>query len=203
MDEAYNKAARLLGRQNLAYQEFCRENNLKPLMERIQVAQWTREDARRSILAAKGGKTVAKQADSGIIEGVERNGGKQGVQFVGKIDRELYRCVSEDITTDEVIITDERVQHIKDRHPGDYERYFKYMTEIVGNPDYILEANKPDSALLLKRFQENEKNYKLIMRLKTSHDPEGFKNSVISFQKVEDKRYIRYTHSEKVLYSRE
>ena len=40
------------------------------------------------------------------------------MQYVGKIDKELFRCVSENITTDEVIITDERVQHIKERHPG-------------------------------------------------------------------------------------
>ena len=80
------------------------------------------------------------------------------MQYVGKIDKELFRCVSENITTDEVIITDERVQHIKERHPGDYERYFEYLTRIVENPDYILEANKPDSALLLKHIEDNGKN---------------------------------------------
>ena len=37
---------------------------------------------------------------------------------LGKIDREVYSCVAGDIVTDEVIITDERVQHIKERHPG-------------------------------------------------------------------------------------
>ena len=45
---------------------------------------------------------------------------------------------------------DERIQHIKERHPGDYERYFGYLKEIVEDPDYILAANKARSALLLK-----------------------------------------------------
>lgn len=119
---------------------------------------------------------------------------------VGHIDIEIYRCIAEDITTDEVIITPERVQHIKDRHPGDYERYFRYMKNVVEAPDFILEANKPDSALILKHIEENGKNYKLILRLKTSRDQNEYKNSVISFQKVEDKRYSRYINSEKVLY---
>lgn len=44
--------------------------------------------------------------------------------------------------TDEVIITNERIQHIKDRHPNDYEQYFMYMKEIVEKPEYIIEANK-------------------------------------------------------------
>ena len=45
-------------------------------------------------------------------------GGPGRVRYVGKIDREVYSCVAGDIVTDEVIITDERVQHIKERHPG-------------------------------------------------------------------------------------
>lgn len=125
------------------------------------------------------------------------------MQTVGFIDREKFRLIAENITTDEVIITDERIGHIKDRHPGDYERYYHFITQIIECPDYILEANKPHSALLLKRFDEQEKNYKVILRLKTSEDPDGFKNSIISFQKVEDKRYARYTNCEKVLYKRE
>lgn len=49
----YQKTAKLLEKQNNHYNEFCKENNLKRLSDRIQVAQWTREDARRSIAAAR------------------------------------------------------------------------------------------------------------------------------------------------------
>lgn len=151
--------------------------------------------------ASKDGLTVA--AVSAIMSTKTQKDGGSDVQTVGHIDIEKYRCITDDITTDEVIITPERIQHIKDRHPGDYERYFRYIKEIVEDPDYILEANKPNSALVLKHIEENGKNYKLILRLKTSCDSDEYKNSVISFQKVEDKRYTRYTNSEKVLYKRE
>ena len=40
---------------------------------------------------------------------------------VGEIDRRIYKCITNDITTNEVIITDERIMHIKERHPDDYE----------------------------------------------------------------------------------
>lgn len=125
------------------------------------------------------------------------------MQYIGRLDRKIYSCVASDIVTDEVIITDERIQHIRERHPGDYERYYGYLTQIVENSNYILEANKSKSALLLKAFEENGKKYKIILCLKTSTDPDEYKNSIISFQKVEDRRYIRYTNSEKVLYRRE
>ena len=35
---------------------------------------------------------------------------------VGKINREIYKCVTTDIVTDEVIITDNQIQHIKSYH---------------------------------------------------------------------------------------
>lgn len=46
---------------------------------------------------------------------------KADVHIVGKIDKNIYKCITTDIVTDEVIITDERIQHIKERHPNDYE----------------------------------------------------------------------------------
>lgn len=35
------------------------------------------------------------------------------MHHIGQIDIEKYRVVTEDIRTDEVVITDERIQHIK------------------------------------------------------------------------------------------
>ena len=63
-----------------------------------------------------------------IIE-LKRIGGND-VFTIGKIDIEIYKCVAEDIVTDEVIITDERIQHIKSRHPDDYEKYCKYCLKL-------------------------------------------------------------------------
>ena len=73
--------------------------------------------------------------------------------LVGKIDIEIYNCITKDITTDEVIITDKQIDHIKNRHPNDYELFNKYLEKIVEQPDYIIEANKPFTALILKEIQ--------------------------------------------------
>ena len=53
------------------------------------------------------------------------------VQYVTRLDKEKYKCVSQDIVTDEVIITDERIRHIMDRHPNDYERFHSYLARII------------------------------------------------------------------------
>ena len=125
------------------------------------------------------------------------------VYIIGRLDKELYSCVSPDIQTEEVIITEDRIEHIKARHPNDFEHFFQYAEEIIESPDYILEANKPHTALILKRITENGKNYRLILRLKTSRDPAKYKNSVITFLKVKDKEWNRCIKNKKILYKSE
>ena len=57
------------------------------------------------------------------------------VHTIGKINRDIYKCVTEDIVTDEVIITDERIAHIIQRRGQDfYKKFGQYFGEILGNP---------------------------------------------------------------------
>ena len=145
--------------------------------------------------------TIEKPAKRDTIE--KTSGGGSSVHTVGRIDIEKYKVVADKIQTDEVIITDERIEHIRERHPNDFERYAQYLSKIVENPDYILEANKPNTAFLLKEFVEADERFQLILRLAVEGDIPGYKNSIITFLKVEEKRYRRYLRTKKVLYKSE
>ncbi len=125
------------------------------------------------------------------------------MHIVGKIDIEIFKCVSENIQTDEVIITDERIRHIMERHPNDYEKYYFYMSEIVAEPDFIIEANKPNTALILKSFNDGNEPFKKILRLVTSSDNKVFKNSIITFMKINNKEWDRLLRNKKILYKSE
>lgn len=122
---------------------------------------------------------------------------------VGKIDRDIYKCITEDIVTDEVIITDNQIQHIKERHPNDYEQFSKYFKEIIENPDYILKSNMPNTAFLLKHIINEEITAQLILRLQTSTDPDNYKNSIITFLKISQRKLDKYLRNKKILYRRE
>ena len=103
---------------------------------------------------------------------------------VGHIDMEKYSCVTTDIATDEVILTEERIAHIRQRHPGDYERYMQY------------------TAMCLKCFFDREAHtyIRLALRLVTPEDTAGFKNSIITFMKTNKKEYGRLLRNKKILY---
>ena len=147
--------------------------------------------------------TIAKDTEPDIIKPIDTEEEIQ-VHPVGKIDKEVYKCITEDIVTDEVIITDERIGHIKERHPNDYEKYCEYLKLIVEEPDYIVETKKPNTALILKEIKEsNERQFKTVLRLTTSTDNPGFKNSIITFMKIDETEWNRLLRNKLILYKKE
>lgn len=125
------------------------------------------------------------------------------MHIIGKINKNIYKCVTEDITTEEVIITDNQINHIKNRHPNDYENFSSYFSNILSDPDFILEANKPNTAFILKQITENDLTVQLILRLQTSQDPKGYKNSIITFLKIDIKTWNKYLRNKKILYRKD
>ncbi|MBR4510074.1 MAG: hypothetical protein IKP25_05265 [Ruminococcus sp.] len=140
---------------------------------------------------------------SDIIEEKAEETAETEVHNIGKINLDIYKCVTDDIRTDEVIITDSQIEHIKERHPNDYERFGMYFKEIVENPDYIIEANKPNTALILKEIIENGEKFKTVLRLVTSTDNPEYKNSIITFMKIAEKDWKRILKNKKILYKSE
>lgn len=58
LEAEYQKAALLLQKRNTAYDDFCKDNNLKKLSDRVSIAQWTRSEAAKATAAAR--KAAAK-----------------------------------------------------------------------------------------------------------------------------------------------
>ena len=129
--------------------------------------------------------------------------GVPGVRKICDLDIEKYQCVTPDIRTREVVVTEERIRHIQERHPQDFERYAGYLKVIVEDPDYILESSKPHTAFVLKEITEAGERFQLILRLAVPGDREGYQNSIITFLRVENKRYLRYLRTKKILYKAE
>lgn len=126
------------------------------------------------------------------------------MHIIGKINIEIYKCVTADICTDEVIITDERIEHINERHPGNYDEIKPYINAALSAPDYILEDEaRGNTGLILKKVCEGNVKFQLILRLHTSSDNVGYKNSVISAWKISEKRWENYIKNKKILYKSE
>ena len=112
------------------------------------------------------------------------------MQYIGELDKEKLGNYSNKIITNEVILTEERIKHIKEHHPGDYEKYGIYISEIIKEPDYILEDNKNiDTVLYLKSITTNKKNIQIVIRLNTIRTEINKKNSILTLWKIKNSTY--------------
>ena len=111
--------------------------------------------------------------------------------------------LTEDIITEEVIITENQIQHIKDRHPEAYNKVLKNIQETISTPDYIIRDKHAYTGLIIKRIQTEEGFLQIVLRLCTSGDEHGYKNSVISCWKISERRLQNYLRNKEILYSRE
>ncbi|MBO2526710.1 MAG: hypothetical protein CW335_00805 [Clostridiales bacterium] len=123
------------------------------------------------------------------------------VQIVGKIN-DIYDCIGTKRITDDVVITEERIEHIRTRHPNDYEKFCSFLTDIIENPDYIIEDKKPNTAGVLKEITENGEKFKLVLRIKVECDPTDYKDSVLSFWKIGDTTWKKTLKNKKTLQKR-
>lgn len=119
------------------------------------------------------------------------------MHIIARLNLEIYKCISEDILTADVIITDNQIQHIKERHPNDYENFSVFFSDIIECPDYIIETPKPNTALILKEITVNHQKFKTVLRLITSSDNIDYKNSIITFMKIDDKEWKRLLKNKK------
>lgn len=145
---------------------------------------------------------VEKAGGSGIINPSDTKEGAD-VHTVGKIDREIYKCITEDIVTDEVILTDNQIQHILERHPDVYEKAVSSMKAAVESPDYIIEDKHKNTGLVVKRISTEKGTLQLVLRICTSEDDPGYKNSIISCWEISDKRLENYLRNKCILYKKE
>ena len=126
------------------------------------------------------------------------------VYKIGKSDREIYKCITEDIRTDEVIITDERIEHIRERRGDEfYARYSSLFDEILRTPDYIFREKREHTALVCKRIVEDEKYVNLVLRIAIETDNPEYKNSIITAIGESEKRFAQRLRNNIVLYKNE
>lgn len=112
------------------------------------------------------------------------------MHYIGKINKQILGKYKKKIITDKVIITNERIEHIKKRHLDDYEKYIKYIPDVLYNPDYILEdRDNKDTILMLKNIEKEEKKIQVVVKLQTNLKEKEKSNSILTFWQIRDRGY--------------
>lgn len=169
-----------------------------------RLAEYSLDEGNQKRYKAKASewKNVAETGISGILEVAETKE-VADVHLVGKIDRNIYRCITEDIRTDEVIITDERIDHIVKRRGQEFfDTYGDKFADIIRDPDFIF-ADKENTALVCKEFMQDDKFINIALRLVVSSDNPTYKNSIITAVGESTKRFQQRLRNNEPLYKKE
>lgn len=120
--------------------------------------------------------------------------------YIGKIEKDNFRMITEKIVTDEVVLTNRQIEHIKERHQNDVINYFKYLKDIVEKPDYIIKDAHPNTAFIIKQFKDEGKYFQLILRLCSELENIDYKNSIITFLKISQRKYNQYIRNKEIVW---
>ena len=93
------------------------------------------------------------------------------IKPIGKIDISILEKEFGQIRTDVIIITDERIKHIKERHPDDYTLFQKFGKESVENPNYIIKDGKNHGTVFMVKnsiYRLRERNLRKMLEKNVS-----------------------------------
>ena len=120
--------------------------------------------------------------------------------IVGKIDKNRYKSIANNITTKDVVLLPKQIEHIEERHKGVYSKYKNKINNILDDPDYIFKDPKhKNTALLIKKY---DNNIEVVLKLNTN-TKNNFKNSIITMWEIKDKRLERYKQTHEIIYKKE
>lgn len=184
------------------YGVFSKKMGLKQERERIYLDLQGRVAPGKVSVSAK--KSIASDVKTGIIKTSKTKEDNNVLEFkaLGEIDTTFLEMEFGKIRTKEIIVTNERLLHIRQRHPQDYELFEKYGENSVQNPDYIIKDTKnAGTVFMVKRLPDT--NLNVVVRVVLDTDKEGLKNSVMTFYRIRERNLKKLIEKNVMLYKKE
>ena len=147
-------------------------------------------------------RTIMKYNQVRIGDGVIVKEKNIVIHSLGTLDWDIYDCISSNHIADEVIITEEQMMHIRERHPEAYIDTMHYVRDILDDPDYIFRDKRPNTGLVVKKILNDVESSLLVLKIITSYDNKDYKNSVITSWKITEKRLNNYLRNKDVIYKK-
>lgn len=147
---------------------------------------------------------IAKDENSGIIKpkSVNEESAVAEIRNLGKINTKVLEKEFGKIQTDDIIVTNERINHIKERHPEDYNLFEKYGKDSVSSPDLIIKDIKnKGTVFMVKKLPET--NLNVVVRVVLETDDNKLKNSVMTFYRIRERNLKKLIEKNGMLYKKE
>lgn len=139
-----------------------------------------------------------------ILGSIDSDGSVKKIELtvLGNLDPSPLISTFGHLQTTEVVVTDERIAHIKERHPEDYLLFEQYGRESILSPDILIQDIKNvGTVFAVKKLPDT--NLNVVLRLVLDTDNPDFKNSVMTFYRIREKNLKKLMEKNPVLYIKE
>lgn len=176
------------------------EERRKALEAAPKPTRYTREQAKNLQYSVM--NRVAFSGGSGIIE--VGSDSMAEITQLGRLNTQPLEREFGKLKTDEIIVTNERIEHIRLRHPEDYEFFEKYGVSTIEDPDLIVTDGKHDNTVFMVKRIDNS-NLNVVAKLILDRDEKDYKNSVMTFYRIRNRNLKKLIDKDKnkVLYKKE
>ncbi len=101
------------------------------------------------------------------------------MHYIGKIDTNKIGNYGKKIVTKDIVLTDERKEHIFQTHTNDFALIMHHIDKVVLNPKEVIEDLKnTDTIYLIDKVEKNHLN--VVVRLNTTNSKEHPQNSIMT-----------------------
>lgn len=116
----------------------------------------------------------------------------------------MFKAITSEIRTKEVIITEDRIKHIIERRGLEfYNKFGERFRDIIEAPDYIFKDTRENTALVCKKFYEENKYINIVLRVVVISDNPEYRNSIITAIGESEKRFLQRLRNNTPIYQKE
>lgn len=88
------------------------------------------------------------------------------MKTIGYFSKEIVDLLNLDVAYGTpIFIGESNIEHIKNRHPYEYDKYFDSIEEILNSPDYVGLNPKDNSVAYVKEYQINSEFIRVAVRI--------------------------------------
>lgn len=87
-----------------------------------------------------------------------------------------------------VFIGESNIEHIKSRHPYEYDKYYRDISTIINSPDYVGKNPKDGSLLFVKLYKVQEEYIRVAVKI--TSDRRCFAKTLHSLSTCNAERYL-------------
>jgi hypothetical protein len=109
---------------------------------------------------------------------------------VGEIDEAVIKILNLSVEPNSpILIGEQNIQHMIDKHPEDFEKYGDKIAEILSNPDYIAKHPNKPSIEYIKVYFDEEKDERVLIAVRATTKGIHFARTLFVMSDEKVKKY--------------